>query len=277
MSAPSPLAPITFLLQTLVSQLIALGTAMVAWESSGNVAMSVLAATSVGFATATFLGLPTPWRIVNVLLPISISMTLAVPVPSWLFAVPFAALAVVHAPALWTRVPYYPTSRGAYPLILAQLPPAVPFTFIDIGCGCGDLLVFLKKHRPLGRYYGVEIGVFPFLVSKFKALRHGAGAITISFQDIRRTELRDFDYVYAFLSPAAMTSVWKKAYSEMKPGSTFITNSFEVPSQPDETLAVKDSRRSSLFVHRMGEQRVSREVRELRDGVRPRQSRKTSA
>ncbi len=253
MPTPSPLAPLAFILQTFVTQLVVIGATLLVWEVAHNITCSIITASLVAGLLATFLRLPKPWVFLNLALPFAIAGSLAVYLPGWLFAIPFAALALLHAPALWTRVPYYPTSRAAYPLILAELPPEVSFTFIDIGCGCGDLLLFLQKHRPMGTYYGVEIGVLPFVVSKTKALLYGKGSISINFQDIKRTDLQEFDYVYAFLSPAAMTRVWQKANQEMKPGSTFITNSFEVPARPAYTIAVKDARKSSLFVHRMGE------------------------
>ena len=265
MSAPSPLAPLAFLTQTVITQIIALGSALLAWEGMGSVAVSVAVATAVGIGVSTFLQLPTPWRIVNLLLPISIVSSLAISLPHWIFAFPLTALAMLHAPALWTRVPYYPTSRAAYPLILAELPPGQEFTFIDIGCGCGDLLVFLKRHRPMGRYVGVEIGIFPYLSSKIKSFLYGDGAITIRFQDLQRTDLGDCDYVYAFLSPAAMTTVWNKAYREMKVGSTFITNSFEAPSTATYTVAVRDGRQSSLFIHRMEHSRNETPTRRAKE------------
>lgn len=251
MTSPSPLAPLGFILQTALAQVVAIGAALAAWELVGGISACVASAVIAAFLAATFLSLPTPWRIVNLSLPIATALSLAVTLPSWVFLVPFIALAILHAPALWTRVPYYPTSRAAYPLILAELPPGVPFTFIDIGCGLGDLLVFLRKHRPLGRYYGVEIGALSYLVSKVKSLLHGGGSISVSFKDLKRLDLSEFDYVYAFLSPAAMTSVWNKARQEMQPGSTFITNSFEAPARPNYTVAIRDDRQGTLFVHKM--------------------------
>jgi SAM-dependent methyltransferase len=166
---------------------------------------------------------------------------------------PFLALFAIYAPALWTRVPYYPTSRAAYPLILAELPPDRPFTFIDIGCGMGDLLLFLKQHRSNGHYIGIEIGVVPYLVSKAKALLYGHGRVTVRFESVYKTDLSEFDFVYAFLSPAAMTQVWHKAYREMKADSTFITNSFEAPVAASYQVSIKDHRKGVLFVHRMEE------------------------
>jgi SAM-dependent methyltransferase len=248
-------------LYTLLAQAIGAGGTVLAWEATGSLVAALICATLATIAVSHFLGLSTPWKTVNGVLPLALAASLAVSLPGWVFIIPFLALLALHAPALWTRVPYYPTSRAAYPLILAELPPDKPFTFIDIGCGMGDLLIFLRRHRPHGHFYGIEIGLLPFLVSKIKALLHGGGHATVTFQSVNKTPLHDFDYVYAFLSPAAMTQVWTQAYREMKPESTFITNSFEVPEAPSYQVNIKDHRQGVLFVHRMGERAVTTQAR----------------
>jgi hypothetical protein len=107
--------------------------AVVTWEATGSITVALAVATITAFVVPHFLRLSAPWKAMNCVLPISIASSLAVPLPSWVFMTPFLALFAIYAPALWTRVPYYPTSRAAYPLILAELPPDRPFTFIDIG------------------------------------------------------------------------------------------------------------------------------------------------
>jgi hypothetical protein len=251
MTKPSPLAPLLFVVHTVITQLLAGATAVATWEVSQRLALALIAATVSAIAVSSFLQLPRSWKAVNALLPLSAALSLAATVPGWVFAVPLLGLFATYAPAFWTRVPYYPTSKAAYPLILAEIPPEVPFTFVDIGCGLGDLLVFLQKHRPLGLYYGVEIGLVPYIVSKVKARTQGNGRVSIRFQDLKNLSLGEFDYVYAFLSPAAMSEVWHKACREMKHGSTFITNAFEVSAPATYKVDIKDARRSTLFVHKI--------------------------
>jgi hypothetical protein len=253
MTPPSPTAPLLFGFYTLLAQVIGAGVTVLAWEATNSLAVALTCATVSTIIVAHFLGLSTPWKVLNGILPLALAASLAVTLPAWVFMIPLLTLCAIHAPALWTRVPYYPTSRAAYPLILAELPPDRPFTFIDIGCGMGDLLIFLRKHRPHGHFYGIEIGLVPYVASKVKALLHGGGKVTVTFKSVYKTPLHDFDYVYAFLSPAAMTQVWAQAYREMKPESTFITNSFEVPEAPSYRVNIKDHRQGVLFVHRMGE------------------------
>jgi hypothetical protein len=260
MSQPSPTAPLLFAFYTVATQVIAAACAIGVWETTGSVAEALTLATGITLLVAQFLRLSAPWKVMNCVLPISFASSLTLPLPGWVFMAPFFVLLAIYAPAIWTRVPYYPTSRAAYPLILAELPADRPFTFIDVGCGMGDLLVFLERHRPNGHFYGIEIGVVPFLVSKVKAILSSRGRVTVKFKSVYNTSLNEFEYVYAFLSPAAMNQVWTKAYREMKPESTFITNSFEAPETASYTVNIKDHRKGVLFVHKMAE-RPNQETR----------------
>lgn len=264
MTKPSPLAPLMFVLHTIITQIVAGATALAAWELSESLPPALASASVAALVVSSFLRVPRSWKLANAALPLSAALSLAVTLPAWVFAVPLLGLLATYAPAFWTRVPYYPTSKEAYPLILAELPTNVPFTFIDIGCGLGDLLVFLQKHRPLGRYYGVEIGVVPYLVSKMKARARGNGRVSIFFKDLNKLSLDEFDFVYAFLSPAAMSTVWHKACHEMNPKSTFITNAFEVSAEATYKVNIRDARGSSLFVHKMADTKNSKNPSERR-------------
>ena len=49
-----------------------------------------------------------------------------------------------------------------------------------------------------------------------------------------------------------MPSLFEKVKSEMRPGSTFISNSFTVPDTPaDDTITVDDNSQTHLFVWRL--------------------------
>jgi hypothetical protein len=65
-----------------------------------------------------------------------------------------------------------------------------------------------------------------------------------------RADFSQFDYVYTFLSPAAMERIWQKVSREMRPGTTFITNSFPAPHPADEELPIHDDRNGALYIHR---------------------------
>lgn len=244
-----PLAPVLFALSTLACQAIAAGSAILAWKLSPSITLALLASSATAAACARFLRLSSPWIVLNAVLPLATACAMAVEIPNGVFFAAFAALALTYVPAFWTRVPYYPTQRAAYALILAELPTDRPFTFVDIGCGFGDLLCFLSQQRPNGRFVGVEIGPFPLLVAKLRtALKP---SITIQFKSMWRLDLGRFDYVYTFLSPAPMERLWLKAKREMRSGSTLLSNSFPAPAEPSERHEIKDSRRGEVFVYRL--------------------------
>jgi hypothetical protein len=249
-SKPSPYAPLAFSLLTILCQVCALGLSFSLGALCPSPFMALAPAPFASFLLARFLGLSTPWLILNAILPIAIASSLVVEIPSSVFLVPFVTLSLIYAPAFWTRVPYYPTSKAAYPLILAELPNDRPFIFADIGCGFGDLLFFLSKHRPHGTFVGVEIGFIPMAYARLKAacLRRD---VRIHFTSMWNVSVGECDFVYTFLSPAPMGRLWDKLSTEMKPGSTFISNTFDVPAVPDETVRVKDERGGALLLFRM--------------------------
>lgn len=238
-----------FAIKTGLTQLVVASAVIVTWPLLGSVSLVLLLASAIALIVARFLELPKAWRALNLILPVAAATSLAINIPAWLFLIPLVGLATVYAPALLTRVPYYPTSQAAYALILAELPTEKPFKMIDVGCGMGDLLQFLGAKRPNGTFIGVEVGIMPFLVSSLKAL--GRSNVKIYFRSMWRENFTEYDYVYTFLSPAAMPRVWAKVSSEMRNGTTFITNSFPVPAQASEVLQVRDERDSALFIHRI--------------------------
>jgi len=262
---PRGIAPLLFLFLTILTQVIGAGVGFLIITCGASVSIGVLVASVATTLVAKFLELPPPWLVLNGILPLSAAVTTMIDVPHYVFLAPFLALALVYAPAFWTRVPYYPTSRESYPLILAELPVDREFTFVDVGCGFGDLLFFLSTHRPRGRFVGVEIGLVPMLYARAKAfaLRRPT---EIRCQSMWKVSFSDFDFVYAFLSPAPMPALWAKLSCEMRTGTTFISNTFPVPAKPDQTIRAKDERRSELLLFRMSGTSVPQR-RETKRGV----------
>jgi hypothetical protein len=257
MTEIKPSAALTFLLQTIVVQIIAAATVVLGWQALQNLSVLTLLSCTVAYAATSLLRLPPSWRLCNTMLPLAAAVSLAVELPSWVFLIAFIGMVAMYAPALWTRVPYYPTHRAAYALILAELPADRPFVFLDVGCGFGDLLFFLQSRRPLGTFIGYEIGLLPWIWGTIRTKLLGKKSISIRFQDMWRASLTEYDFVYTFLSPAAMDRMWEKVSHEMRPGSVFITNTFQVHAPADETVAIKDPRNSKLYIHRMGRKHAS--------------------
>jgi SAM-dependent methyltransferase len=253
MATASLLTVPSFLLKSLATQILAAAACLMSWSYLPSFPIAISIASVVAMTAATFVQLPTSWRILNGFFPLAALLVLAIEIPSAIWLVPLLGIAAVHGPALLTRVPYYPTPKAAYGLILAELPTDRPFRFLDVGCGFGDLLLLLAHHRPNGTFIGIELGPLPLLVARIRTLRSRRTNVQILCRDMWTYSLRECDYVYTFLSPAAMEKMWQKATREMPPGSTFITNSFPVPAEATEVLPIRDERASHLFIHRIGD------------------------
>ncbi len=239
-----------FILKSSIIQILAGAIVVIIWPWVPYFSLVLIVASLSALVSSKILGLPTSWRLLNLLLPWAAAAILALDLPGIVYFAPLCLVAAVYAPALLTRVPYYPTHRAAYALILAELPTDRPFIFLDVGCGFGDLLLFLAERRPNGLFEGIELGPLPLYIARIRAALRKQKNLAVSCRDMWRADFSQFDYVYTFLSPAAMERIWQKVSREMRPGTTFITNSFPVPHPADEELPIHDDRNGALYIHR---------------------------
>jgi precorrin-6B methylase 2 len=172
-------------------------------------------------------------------------------IPSWVWLAAFLALAAVYWSTFRTQVPLYLSSRKVR-LALVPVLPVGRFVFMDVGAGVGGVLTDLATARPDGEYHGIESAPVPWLVSVARIAfgrRHNCHAHWGSFWN---HDLSRYDVVFAYLSPVPMAALWEKVQAEMRPGSTFISNTFVVVARPaDTTVQVDDLHRSTLHIWTM--------------------------
>ncbi len=98
----------------------------------------------------------------------------------------------------------------------------------------------------------MEIAPLPFLVSWLR-MRLSKGRCEVRWGSLWRVDLQPFDVVYAYLSPVPMADLWRKIQREMRPGTLFISNTFEVPGvEPSEVVELDDLHQSRLYLYRLG-------------------------
>ncbi|WP_061237436.1 class I SAM-dependent methyltransferase [Ectopseudomonas composti] len=194
------------------------------------------------------LGLSRWWLWINLAFLPALLMLQRVDLPAWLFLLGFVLLLLVNWNSWREQVPLYLSGRKAQQRLqqcLSELEP--PLRFVDLGCGTAGTLLRLARQFPRGQFVGVETAPLLFVLAWLRCLLQEN--CSIRYRSIWRLDLRSFDVVYCFLSPAPMPRLWAKAQAEMTAGSWLISNTFEIPGAPaDRQLEVNQGRQTSLFL-----------------------------
>jgi SAM-dependent methyltransferase len=177
------------------------------------------------------------WLAIQLLFPLALLAGVGLQLPPWLFLAGFLILLLVYWSTFRTQVPYYPSGKRAWEAVAALLPQDRPVYVIDIGSGLGGLVLDLARRRPESTFAGIELAPLPWLVSLVRARLAGANAHFVR-GDYEQLDLGDYDAVFAYLSPAAMGALWRKASAEMRPGSLLLSYEFAIAGKaPDLTIA----------------------------------------
>lgn len=177
------------------------------------------------------------WLAIQLLFPLALLAGVSLQLPPMLFLAGFLILLLIYWSTFRTQVPYYPSGKRAWEAVAGVLPPGRPLYVIDIGSGLGGLVLDLARRRPESTFVGIELAPLPWLASAVRA-RLAGGAARFVRGDYERLDLGDYDVVFAYLSPAAMDGLWRKASAEMRPGSLLLSYEFVIATKaPDIAIA----------------------------------------
>ncbi|WP_313703853.1 class I SAM-dependent methyltransferase [Massilia sp.] len=189
------------------------------------------------------------WLAIGLLFPLAVLGASQFEVPPWLFLAVFLFMLVLYWSTFRTQVPYYPSGRAAWEAVAAQLSADRPVSVIDIGSGLGGLVLYLARRRPDVRATGIELAPLPWLASWLRARFTGSRAVFLR-GDYESLDFADYDAVFAYLSPAAMTALWRKARREMRPGSMLMSYEFAIAeSAASATVHVPQTGRTLYIWH----------------------------
>ncbi|RZT09606.1 hypothetical protein SAMN05216319_1964 [Duganella sp. CF402] len=176
------------------------------------------------------------WRAIQLLFPLAVLAALALQLPSWLFGAAFLLLLGWYWSTFRTQVPYYPSGPAVWDAVRQLLPADRAPRVIDIGSGLGGFVLYLSRVRPDAAVEGIELAPLPFLYSWLRAKLAG-GRARFRLGDYEKLDFSRYDLVFAYLSPAAMPGLWRKAAAEMRPGAMLASYEFIVPERsPDRTV-----------------------------------------
>lgn len=186
------------------------------------------------------------WLPIQLLFPVVLGAALLLHLPNWLFGAAFLVLLCVYWSTFRTQVPYYPSGKRVWDAV-AGLLPARPVMMIDIGSGLGGFALDLAARRPDATVVGIELAPLPWLVSAARA-RFSRSRARFVRGDYEHLDLGQYDAVFAYLSPAAMGALWRKAQAEMQPGSMLLSYEFAIADQPPGLSIVPAPGGPALYV-----------------------------
>lgn len=137
------------------------------------------------------------------------------------------------------KTPFYPSSIKQ--LNLLKESGLLDFkkykTFIDIGSGDGRIVRWASKIG-FKDAHGIEYNPYLSLYSKVRS--PFAKGITIHNKRFENHDFSKYDVAYLYIFPEHMENIKEKLFTQMKPGSVIITNTFKfkdiTPSDTFEKL-----------------------------------------
>ncbi len=187
------------------------------------------------------------WLAIELVFPLALLEASAAALhPGW-FLGAFLVLLTVYWSTFRTQVPYYPSGRRAWDALDELLPKGRPLCVIDIGSGLGGLVLDLAARRPDATVAGIELAPLPWLLSHLRARLTGSRARFVR-GDYHDLDFGHYDAVFAYLSPAAMSSLWYKALREMRPGSMLVSYEFVIREKAPDLSIVSKGRGPTLYV-----------------------------
>ncbi|WP_133646317.1 methyltransferase [Paraburkholderia flava] len=129
--------------------------------------------------------------------------------------------------ALLTGVPTLSSSRAEVNEVIALLKRASlvrEAMIVDLGSGWGALAVALAQAFPDASVEGIEIALFPYLISRLRT--HGLSNVSLKWGNFFRDDLRRADAIVCYLMPTVMPSVGELLDRNLKPGTCVVSNTF---------------------------------------------------
>jgi SAM-dependent methyltransferase len=209
-----------------------------------------LAVGGVALIFASLTRQPWWWRVIHALFaPLAWLVSLLEIAPGWFFLAFLAGLLVFRG-ALEGRIPLYLSNKASTTALVRLIRHDSRIHFLDIGAGLGTVVSSLARALPEARVVGIENAPLTWLIGRLRTARKPN--CEWLWGDLWRADLSRFDVVYAFLSPQPMAELWEKAVREMRPGSTLISNTFQVPERmADRIVEVDDARRTLLYCYQI--------------------------
>jgi SAM-dependent methyltransferase len=211
-----------------------------------SIALAVLLQGALAAALSHWMGLAIWWVFIQFLFPGALIAMQWLNLPPSLFLLVFVFLLGLYWTTFRTQVPFFPSGPATWKVVENMLPQGRTFRFIDIGSGLGGLVMHLAERRPDSKFVGIEVAPLPWLVSFLRArVNHSASLFMRG--DYGQLDFAEFDVVFAYLSPAAMSALWEKASVEMRPGALLLSYEFPISGVKPHVTSAPDDHGSVIY------------------------------
>jgi SAM-dependent methyltransferase len=182
------------------------------------------------------------WPAIQFIFPLAVIVALAAQLPPIIYLGAFLIFVALFWSTFRTQVPYFPSTSAVWSAVESLVPVNQSISLVDIGSGFGGMALRLARSRPDATIHGIELAPLPWCVSSLRA-RLARSRARFLYGDYHHLDFADFDLVFAYLSPAAMPDLWRKARAEMSPGALLLSNEFSIPGiKPQFSVECDDGR-----------------------------------
>ena len=166
--------------------------------------------------------------------------------PPSIYLLAFLFLLLLYWSTFRTQVPFYPSGAAVWAAVAAQLPTARPIRFVDVGSGFGGMILHLARLRPESEFVGIELAPLPWFASRLAAQLTRSRSRFLR-DDYQHLEFGEYDIVFAYLSPAAMPALWRKARAEMRAGSMLFSYEFAIREAESQIANISEVNGRNLY------------------------------
>ena len=152
---------------------------------------------------------------------------------------------LIFFPALYTKAPIYLSNFEAINQLKTFLPSDQDFKFLDAGCGTGRVLKALSSEFPKGSFEGIELSPLLALFATFLTWR--SQNVRVKLGTLFTHQLKNYDYIYAFLSPVAHTMLYEYL-KKLGFQGTLVLNSFPLDKIAHD---LKIEGKQTLFLYKL--------------------------
>jgi SAM-dependent methyltransferase len=155
--------------------------------------------------------------------------------PIWLYAGAFVGLMLLTFVPGINVAPLVFTTGRTHRRVFALAELRAGETFVDLGCGRGNLLITAAKHHG-AQALGIEVAPLQYFWSRINVWLSGKRrSIRLRYGDFFGYNFSQADVVYFFLVPQATERLAAKLERELLPGTKVISNSYPIKSwMPDK-------------------------------------------